>query len=65
MRLRVFAGDLRKLGGGFNGDLVGEDVVAIVVADRLALGIEPAGVDRRIEAPVVHRERKVVAHPRD
>ena len=54
---------LGQIAAGIDGDLVGEDVVAIVVADLLALGVEPAGVDRRVEAPVMEGEREVVADP--
>ena len=52
-----------ELVGGFDGDLVGEDKVAIVIAKLLAFGVEETGVDGGLEAPVVEGERKVVADP--
>ena len=52
----VFAGD---------GGLVGEDGVAVVVAQFFGLGVEPAGVDGGLEAPGMEGEREVVADPGD
>ena len=57
--------ELLKLVGGFDGGLVGEDLVAIVVAEGLAFGVKEARVDGGLEAPVVHGEREVVADPGD
>ena len=57
--------ELLEIGGGFDGGLVGEDFVTIVVAEGLAFGVEEAGVDGGLEAPVVLREREVVADPGD
>jgi len=58
-------GELLELVGGFDGDLVGEDLVAIVIAEGLTLGVEETGVDGGLEAPVVLGEREVVANPGD
>ena len=58
-------GELLELGGGFDGDLVGENRVAVVVAKGLASGVEVARVDGGLEAPVVLREREIVADPGD
>ena len=57
--------ELLEIAGGLDGGLVGEDLVAIVVAEGLAFGVEEAGVDGGLEAPVVLREREVVADPGD
>jgi hypothetical protein len=57
--------ELLELVGGLDGDLVGEDGVAVLVAEGLAFGVEEAGVDGGLEAPVVLREREVVADPGD
>src|SRR6266702_977108 len=51
--------------GSGNGDLVGEDFVAVVVAELFALGVEPAGVDRGLEALRMEGQREVVADPRN
>jgi hypothetical protein len=48
-----------------DGGLIGEDGVAVFVAEGLGFGVEPAGVDGGLEAPVVEGEREVVAHPGD
>jgi len=55
--------ELGQLSRSLNRALVGKDIVAIIVAEFLAPGLEPAGVDRRIEAPVVERKREIVADP--
>ena len=60
-----FLRELAELVGGLDGDLVGEDVVAIVVAKFLALGVKEAGVDGGLEAPVMEGEREVVTDPGD
>ena len=57
--------EVLELAGGFDGDLVGEDLVAIVVAEGFAFGVEEAGVDGGLEAPGVLGEREVVADPGD
>ena len=49
--------------GAGDGGLVGEDGVAVLVAEGLALQVEPAGVDGGVEAPVVEGEREIVARP--
>ena len=55
--------ELLEIDGGLDGNLVGEDLVAVVVAEGFALGVKEAGVDGGLEAPVVLRERKVVTDP--
>jgi hypothetical protein len=57
--------ELLELVAGFDGDLIGEDLVAIVVADGLAFGVEEAGVDGGDWAPDVARYEEVVADPGD
>ena len=59
--LRVLAEDV----GGDDGDLVGEDIVSVSVADCFALGVKEAGVDGGVEAPGVQGEGEVVADPGD
>lgn len=54
--LEVFAGD---------GGLIGEDGVAVVVAELLGFSVEPAGVDGGLEAPGMLVKRVVVADPGD
>ena len=51
--------------GSGNGGLVGENLVAVFVAQRLALGIEPPGADRSVGTPRVIRDDEVVAYPGD
>ena len=58
-------GEVLELAEGLDGNLVGEDGVAVVVAEGLAFGVEEAGVDGGLEAPVVLREREIVADPGD
>jgi len=48
-----------------DGDLVGEDLVAVFIAQGFAFGVEPAGVHRSGEAPTVHGKREIVAHQRN
>ena len=60
-----FLRELLEIAGSLDGRLIGEDVVAIVVAEGLAFGVKEAGVDGGLEAPVVLREREVVADPGD
>jgi len=55
--------ELAQGGGADDGDLVGEDLVAVLVAEGLGAGVEPAAVDRRLKAPVVHGKREIVAQP--
>ena len=57
--------ELLELVRGLDGDLVGENLIAVVVAEGLAFGVEEAGVDGGLEAPVVHGEREVVTDPGD
>jgi len=45
-----------------DGSLIGEDLVAIVVAHELAMSVEPAGVDGGVEAPAMHGQGEVMAH---
>ena len=51
--------------GAGDGGLIREDGVAVLVADGLALEVEPAGVDGGVKAPCVEGEREVVADPGD
>ena len=57
--------ELLEIVGSLDGGLVGEDLVAVVVAEGLAFGVEEAGVDGGLEAPVVLGQREVVADPGD
>ena len=57
--------ELLEIDGSLNGRLVGEDFVAVFVAEGLAFGVEEAGVDGGLEAPVVLRQGEVVADPWD
>ena len=45
------------------GRLVGEDGVAVLIAELFAFQIEPAGVDGGLETPGVEGKREVMAHP--
>ena len=60
-----FCVNCAQLVGGLDGDLVGEDVVAVIVAELLALGVEKAGIDGGLEAPGMVGQREVMAHPGD
>jgi len=48
-----------------DGGLAGKDGVAIIVAQLLAFGVEPAGIDGGLEAPRMEWEGEVVANPGD
>ena len=60
-----FFGELAQDFEGGDGGLVGEDLVAVIVAELFGLGVEEAGVDGGLGAPGVVREREVVANPRN
>src|SRR5580698_1426081 len=55
--------ELGKLRERLDGALAGECCVAIVVAELLAPGIEPACVDCGLETPGMKGQREIVAHP--
>jgi len=57
--------ELLKLVEGLDGDLVGENRIAVIVAEGFAFGVEEAGVDGGLEAPIVLGEREIVANPGD
>lgn len=59
--LRELAQDIERGDVG----LVGEDGVAVFIADLLGLGVKPAGIDGCLEAPGVEGQREVVADPGD
>ncbi len=65
----VFLGEfLSELGQNIrvgNGYLVGENGVAVVIAQLFAFGVEPARVDCGVEAPGVERQREIMADPRN
>ena len=61
--LREFLGEGAQVVLGFDAGLIGEDGVAVVIAELLGLGVEPAGVDGSLVAPYVHLEGEVVAQP--
>ena len=52
-----------EVGERFDRHLVGEDVIAIVVAQLYALGVEEACVDGCLTAPDMAGNKKVVANP--
>ena len=54
---------LLQLRRRLNRNLVGENVVAVLVAQSLALGVKVARVHGRLKAPVVEGQREVVAYP--
>jgi len=58
-------GEFGQRVGVVDGALIGEDLVAVFVADGLAFRVEPAGVDGGVAAPVVIGDEKVVADPGD
>ena len=62
---RKLLGELGKGVKADNGWLAGEDGVAVLVTEGLALKVKPAGVDGGVHAPVMEGEREIVADPRD
>lgn len=57
--------ELLELVEGLNGGLIGEDGVAIIVAEALAFLVEPTGVDSSGGAPNVPGDENIVANPGD
>ena len=60
-----FLGELLQNVEGGDGGLVGEDLIAVLVAEGFGFGVEPAGVDGGLSAPRVVGEREVVADEGD
>jgi hypothetical protein len=58
-----FGGELPKHIGIVNRGLIGEDLVAVLVAQCLTFGVKPVGVDRSFKAPCVIGKREVEAQP--
>ncbi len=48
---------------GINQLLVGKDRIAKIIAKLFRLGVEPARIHRRVKAPGVKGQRKIVTHP--
>ena len=63
--LSEFVSELAEGVGGNDRDLIDKDLVAVLITEVLALGIEPAGVDGSLEAPGMHGQREVMAHERN
>lgn len=55
--------ELLELAAGLNGVLIGENVVAVIVAQALAFLVEPAGIDCGAGAPRMAGNEEVVANP--
>ena len=49
--------------GADDGGLRSEDLISVLVAKAFAPGVEPAGVDGGLEAPIMHGQREVAAYP--
>jgi hypothetical protein len=60
---RKLVGKLAELIGSLDGDLVGKDVVAVVVSELFVLGVEKAGIDGGLETPGMVRQWEIVTQP--